>query len=256
MGRQAWKKGVFLTVSLFSAAFFCRLERISQTVYLGERQEATEEEAGSGQEADLSERSTETARQTETEQHTEKAAEAEKQAGRIRVLIRSDDFAELYHQEVRILCKKKAVLCEKGQEEPLDEEEELRFSAASSLKEGESVLLKGREEDGCFALMGLKRGYEDPLFEGTLTISRRKEGFLVINELPLELYIRKVIPSEMPSSYPLEALKAQAVCARTYAVKQTGFRQMWTTAFLIRSITTSRKANVPGRRRKRPGGRS
>lgn len=220
MGRQAWKKGVFLTVSLFSAAFFCRLERISRTVYLGERQEATEEEAGSGQEADLSERSTETARQTETEQHTEKAAEAEKQAGRIRVLIRSDDFAELYHQEVRILCKKEAVLCEKGREEPLDEEEELRFSAASSLKEGESVLLKGREEDGCFALMGLKRGYEDPLFEGTLTISRRKEGFLVINELPLELYIRKVIPSEMPSSYPLEALKAQAVCARTYAVKQ------------------------------------
>ena len=84
MGRQAWKKGVFLTVSLFSAAFFCRLERISQTVYLGERQEATEEEAGSGQEADLSERSTETARQTETEQHTEKAAEAEKQAAILR----------------------------------------------------------------------------------------------------------------------------------------------------------------------------
>ena len=105
-----------MTVSLFSAAFFCRLERISQTVYLGERQEATEEEAGSGQEADLSERSTETARQTETEQHTEKAAEAEKQAGRIRVLIRSDDFAELYHQEVRILCKKEAVLCEKGRD--------------------------------------------------------------------------------------------------------------------------------------------
>ena len=88
------------------------------------------------------------------------------------------------------------------------------------------MLLKGREEDGCFALMGLKRGYEDPLFEGTLTISRRKEGFLVINELPLELYIRKVIPSEMPSSYPLEALKAQAVCARTYAVKQMDVLRM------------------------------
>ena len=28
------------------------------------------------------------------------------------------------------------------------------------------------------------------------------------------------MPSEMPSFYPLEALKAQAVCARTYAWKQ------------------------------------
>ena len=128
MGRQAWKKGVFLTVSLFSAAFFCRLERISQTVYLGERQEATEEEAGSrpgsGSVGTIDRDCTSDGNRATYR----KAAEAEKQAGRIRVLIRSDDFAELYHQEVRILCKKEAVLCEKGREEPLDEEEELRFS--------------------------------------------------------------------------------------------------------------------------------
>jgi stage II sporulation protein D len=39
-----------------------------------------------------------------------------------------------------------------------------------------------------------------------------------VNELPLETYLYSVVSSEMPSAYPAEALKAQAVCARTYAV--------------------------------------
>lgn len=39
----------------------------------------------------------------------------------------------------------------------------------------------------------------------------------MVNELPLEEYLYSVVPSEMPASYPLEALKAQAICARTYA---------------------------------------
>ena len=37
----------------------------------------------------------------------------------------------------------------------------------------------------------------------------------------MEEYLKKVIPSEMPSSYEKEALKAQAVCARTYAFMQS-----------------------------------
>ncbi len=44
------------------------------------------------------------------------------------------------------------------------------------------------------------------------------DGFVVINELPLEEYLYGVVPSEMPAGYPMEALKAQAICARTYAV--------------------------------------
>lgn len=47
-----------------------------------------------------------------------------------------------------------------------------------------------------------------------------EEGLVLINELYLEDYLKKVVPSEMPSSYETEALKAQAVCARTYAYMQ------------------------------------
>ncbi len=39
----------------------------------------------------------------------------------------------------------------------------------------------------------------------------------VVNILDLETYIKGVVPYEMSSSWPLEALKVQAVCARSYA---------------------------------------
>lgn len=40
------------------------------------------------------------------------------------------------------------------------------------------------------------------------------------NELSLELYLRGVVPAEMPSSWPTEALQAQAVAARSYAARR------------------------------------
>ncbi|MEW5762294.1 MAG: SpoIID/LytB domain-containing protein, partial [Bacillota bacterium] len=57
-------------------------------------------------------------------------------------------------------------------------------------------------------------------YRGNLEIRTGGEGLLVINELPLEQYLYSVVPSEMPSSWPLEALKAQALAARTYALKR------------------------------------
>lgn len=41
---------------------------------------------------------------------------------------------------------------------------------------------------------------------------------MVINHVALELYLRGVVPLEMPSTWPVEALKAQAIAARSYAI--------------------------------------
>ncbi len=54
-------------------------------------------------------------------------------------------------------------------------------------------------------------------YRGTLEVIEEAQGFVIINELPIEEYLYSVVPSEMPASYPMEALKAQAICARTYA---------------------------------------
>lgn len=49
---------------------------------------------------------------------------------------------------------------------------------------------------------------------------QRLEGnaLTVVNVVPLESYVKGVVPYEMSPSWPIEALKAQAVCARTYAL--------------------------------------
>lgn len=49
---------------------------------------------------------------------------------------------------------------------------------------------------------------------------RRPGRLLVINRLPLETYLLGIVGSEMSPSWPIEALKAQAVAARTYAMQR------------------------------------
>ncbi|MEG2097520.1 MAG: SpoIID/LytB domain-containing protein [Pseudoflavonifractor sp.] len=57
---------------------------------------------------------------------------------------------------------------------------------------------------------------------GSFRYSCTGELLTVINVLPREDYINCVISQEMSESWPLEALKAQAVCARSYAATCTG----------------------------------
>lgn len=45
------------------------------------------------------------------------------------------------------------------------------------------------------------------------------DAITVSNCVMLEDYVKGVVPNEMSASWPMEALKAQAVCARTYALK-------------------------------------
>lgn len=60
-------------------------------------------------------------------------------------------------------------------------------------------------------------------YDGIIELKINNQGKLtVINELPIEKYLRGVVPAEMPPAYPLEALKAQAIAARTVLLKKMG----------------------------------
>jgi stage II sporulation protein D len=61
---------------------------------------------------------------------------------------------------------------------------------------------------------------EGQLFRGRLQLGRQGEGLQAINHVSLESYLSGVVGSEMPASWPLDALRAQAVAARTYALAQ------------------------------------
>lgn len=55
-------------------------------------------------------------------------------------------------------------------------------------------------------------------YAGRLRVLRASDGVQVVNHLPLESYISSVVGGEMPSGWSLEALRAQAVAARSYAM--------------------------------------
>jgi stage II sporulation protein D len=90
-----------------------------------------------------------------------------------------------------------------------------RFAAPLRFKGPEAMRLLGP------ALNGVSSG----LYRGVVEVVHDSGGLTAINELAIDTYVRGVVAGEMPSSWPLEALKAQAVAARTYALatrKTTG----------------------------------
>lgn len=138
----------------------------------------------------------------------------------IRVLLQNSDYQGIFHKEVKLSC---------------DTEWELHYGLDGELTEryagGEEVLLDGNsawftecarivlspaEDGGRISLLSVKRSQGTPSYRGSMEIRKTGQGFVVINELPIEEYLYGVVPSEMPVSYPMEALKAQAICARTY----------------------------------------
>ena len=69
------------------------------------------------------------------------------------------------------------------------------------------------------------RGYK---WYGGFEYRRSTGGNLnVINVVDVDDYVKGVLPYEMSPAWPLEALKAQAVCARTYALLQTKHRDSY-----------------------------
>lgn len=61
-------------------------------------------------------------------------------------------------------------------------------------------------------------------YRGYLIIQNYNGKLTVINDVDLENYLKGVIPSEMPTSWDVEAHKAQAIAARSYALANLGKR--------------------------------
>ena len=76
------------------------------------------------------------------------------------------------------------------------------------------LVIKSHDKRGIW--LGGKR------YSGLINIKNLKRDIFVINTLGIEKYLTSVVGSEMPHKWPLEALKAQAIASRTYALKKKG----------------------------------
>lgn len=123
-------------------------------------------------------------------------------ADQIRVLLKNTLTGSNFHDSV--------VICADGEETKLRKDQmavgERRVYRSVNLTDKVTVEMEGSTR-------------ADHAYRGAVECLRMEQGIAVINELPLEEYLYAVVPSEMPASYPEEALKAQAVCARTFAYR-------------------------------------
>lgn len=123
-------------------------------------------------------------------------------ADQIRVLLKNTASGSNFHENVDIRVD--------GEETKLRMEQmavgERRIYRSANLTDKVTVEMEGSTR-------------ENHAYRGAVECLRMEQGIAVVNELPLEEYLYAVVPSEMPASYPEEALKAQAVCARTYAYR-------------------------------------
>ncbi|MCH5287882.1 MAG: SpoIID/LytB domain-containing protein [Christensenellaceae bacterium] len=91
------------------------------------------------------------------------------------------------------------------------------FYAGLSLKLGTSLRLTRNATENQ-ALTGLRFERNGNLYPGDLLLTIDGGALRPVLTLSIEDYLQGVVPYEMSDSFPLEALKAQAVCARTYAL--------------------------------------
>ncbi len=139
----------------------------------------------------------------------------------IRVQIRNSNYEALVHEKVRFTADTDYILRYEGSggatEEFHHSGDVMELTMDSEYFEYGRVYIVPVALTGKISLLSVSRNQGTPSYRGILELAKSETGIYVINELLLEEYLYSVVPSEMPSDYPLEALKAQAVCARTYA---------------------------------------
>ena len=139
----------------------------------------------------------------------------------IRVLLKSGDYGGNLHEQLVITGDTDFTVTYgpygNRMQETYQAGEEVTIEHGSSYFDGDRVWVRPEVLTGRLILKNVGRSQGVPSYRGTMELLGTDDGIVVINEVLLEDYLYSVVPSEMPSKYPLEALKAQAVCARTYA---------------------------------------
>ena len=140
------------------------------------------------------------------------------QADNIRVIIKTSGFRDIFFNEA-VFCADSGMIVETGEEsyETAPGEMVVFNPDTEDFKEGRIKLIP---KSGEIQFQSVNRGVGTPSYGGTIEVSLYDEGIVVVNEVGIEDYLKKVVPSEMPSGFNLEALKCQAVCARSYAYTQ------------------------------------
>jgi stage II sporulation protein D len=136
----------------------------------------------------------------------------------IRIILKNSGFKSIFHENVRLTCSKSFMVS--------TNEQQTRYNAGDvfELTPDNELLLQGRvtvtpDNGGEISILSVMRSQGVPSYEGSIELAAADDGIVIVNDVPVESYLKRVVPSEMPASFAVEALKVQAVCARSYAYK-------------------------------------
>ncbi|WP_027625407.1 SpoIID/LytB domain-containing protein [Clostridium lundense] len=171
----------------------------------------------------------------------------------MRVGISNNNFNSLYHDDIEITCMEDSLLYNFRENFSL----KLPKSSKVNLKKtddeiiftvhNEKKVLKSRSylKGNNLKIDSLKRGNPHfiPCYSGIIEFTSSKDGILMTNEVNIEDYLCKVVPSEMPSSGGIESLKCQAIAARTYAISDMLQNRFSNLGFYVDDSTQSQVYN-------------
>ncbi len=142
----------------------------------------------------------------------------EADAEKIRVVISTSEYRSLYHDEI-VCSSEKGLKVTAGSENiTVGAGEKFSVNKESAYFNNGRIVIEA-SDSGKILFSNISRKSGEASYPGKIELSLTGDGILMINEVYLEDYLKLVLPSEMPSSYSIEALKAQAVCARSYAYR-------------------------------------
>lgn len=139
----------------------------------------------------------------------------------IRVMLKTADYGGRFHENITVTADTEYTI-RYGSYDNMAEElhgagEECNITPDSAYFQSDRIYIVPKVLTGKITLKNVNRSQGAPSYRGTIELMKTSDGIVAVNEVLLEEYLYSVVPSEMPASYPEEALKAQAVCARTYA---------------------------------------
>ena len=135
----------------------------------------------------------------------------------IRILISTTNFSGGYHDFVTVKGNREITVSEGKKTHTYPAGEEVTFQKEQNYSG--KIQVKAAK-GGKIQICSITRQNRHPSYRGSMEIKQTKQGFIVINELSLQEYLYAVVSSELSTGHEMEALKAQAVCARTYAYHQ------------------------------------
>lgn len=151
----------------------------------------------------------------------------------IRVGITTNGHKSLDHSSVTLTSHSKATLTNSWMNMKLNPRDSVKIISEGSKKiiyvngKKRAETVQGvvyKSSNGKIIVTSLRRAHRNtsyPVYRGVMEIKNsptNSKAIRLINEVNMEDYLLQVLPSEMPEGFGLEALKAQAVAARTYAL--------------------------------------